>query len=123
MISMHYITLYVIETLSSPKKSLGFGKFGLRKYVPVSIKFASEKGLGFGIGKFGLRVKMSRFRSKFWSRYSVVEGQSRRICYTTCSERKNTITDGGSTALCCGAEWTGMPLYRVVFLLVRPKND
>ena len=59
VISMHYITLYVIETLSSPKKSLVFRKFGLRKYVLVSTKFVSEKDLGFGIGKFGLGIKMS----------------------------------------------------------------
>ena len=59
MISMHHITLYVIETLSSPKKSLVFRKFGLRKYVLVSTKFVSEKDLGFGIGKFGLGIKMS----------------------------------------------------------------
>ena len=41
------------------EKSLVFRKFGLRKYVLVSTKFVSEKDLGFGIGKFGLRIKMS----------------------------------------------------------------
>ena len=100
MISMHYITLYVKEILSSPKKvsvsenlvsekkfrfrlqknlvsekSLGFGKFGFGKKVSVSENLVSEKSLGFGFRKFGIGKKSQYwFRSKFWYRHSVMVG-------------------------------------------------
>ena len=87
----------------SEKKS-GFQKIWSQKICPGFHKVCLRKRSWFRYRKIWSQDKNVLASVKKNSRYSVVEGQFQIIGYTICSERKNTITDGGSTVLCCGTE-------------------
>ena len=83
---MHVFVTYLSEIDISVSKLLGFETFANFDKVSVSENLVSEKSLGFGFGKFGLRKQVSvlvsekSWRIQLFHLHGPVDNASRERC-------------------------------------------